>query len=91
MKKGIKDVDINSDCGRKNDHKDLSHPPRKDLEKRYNEKTIPIDEKSNYKDTVFDPDLKSGSKVQQSKRISERLRYIARKLAKNHSEEDNEQ
>jgi hypothetical protein len=56
-----KDVDQIRDNGGKSEHKDLSHPNRDDKRNRYNVKEIKKEDRADYKDTAFDPDLKAAS------------------------------
>lgn len=55
-----KDVDQIRDNGGKSEYKDLSRPGRDDKRNRYNVKEINKEDRADYKDTVFDPDLKTG-------------------------------
>lgn len=59
----VKDKDLYTDCGRRKEYKDLSNPPRDDIRKRYKKDDISPEDKADYKDTLFDPDLKTSGKL----------------------------
>jgi len=60
-KTALKDVDCNKDVGEKKEYKDISKPPRTDRENQFSKRKIQKENKSDYKDTVFDKDLKMSS------------------------------
>ena len=53
-----KDVDFIRDNGGKVEHKDLSKPSRDDRKNPFSEDNIQKDDRKDYKDTTFDPDMR---------------------------------
>lgn len=77
-----KDVDQIRDNGGKSEHKDLSHPGRDDKRNRYNVKEIKKEDRADYKDTAFDPDMKTGENKMESMniRMAKELHKVAKML-----------
>ena len=61
MKVAAKDVDQTRDNGGKIEHTDLSKPSRTDLKKQVTKRDVPKEDKDDYKDTLFDEDLRTSS------------------------------
>lgn len=64
---GIKDVDQIRDNGGKKEHTDLSKPSRTDLKKLVTKRDVAREDKDDYKDTLFDKDLRISGRKQMNK------------------------
>jgi len=87
--KASKDIDQTKDTGGKFEHKDLSKPGRDDKRHRYNEKEINREDRDDYKDTLFDHDLKTGDdKMDRITRIAHSVAVYAANLGQPWSNEE---
>lgn len=53
-----KDVDFIRDNGGKVEHNDLSKPSRDDRKNPFSEDKVQKEDRKDYKDTIFDPDMR---------------------------------
>ena len=85
IKKASKDVDQIRDNGGKYEHHDLSHPERTDLSNPYSERRINKENRDDYKDTIYDPDLKNAKNIKTNKivKIANKITASYKKYAAN--------